>query len=246
METLLLLVILFSLLAVLSLPAFLKKAPRDPPVKSNDPLHYAKCCEAMAPDQTRFLDFLTPLAAPARDVLELGCGTGARIGALPHTLRATGLDTSPELLVLAERRYAPRVTFRAGDPQNPALFPTEHFDLVFCCGDALFYAANKELVFYSVRRWLEPGGLFVVNVELPRTPPAPAATNVTYTATWLSSTRRRDRVLCGGETYTTVHTLYPETEATILRVAKRAGFELVGEVTAVNHERYAVLRADAF
>jgi SAM-dependent methyltransferase len=112
----------------------------------------------------------------ARDVLELGCGTGALALALQplgdgggYAYRAT--DAAEAMLVVARRkaraagvpvRFA-RADFRALPPLDPA-------DAVLLLYDGLNYLldeADLARLFAGVARVLRPGGVFVVDQSTP-------------------------------------------------------------------------------
>ena len=61
-------------------------------------------------DQRRYYRFLVP---EGLSVLEVGCGTGDRLGAL-NPRRGVGLDFSPEMIRRAQERH-PELEFREKD-----------------------------------------------------------------------------------------------------------------------------------
>jgi SAM-dependent methyltransferase len=112
--------------------------------------------------------------APVQDVLDLGCGTGNH--ALPlarRGYRVTGVDRSPEMLAHADRKAARDAdalrdgapVFRCGDARNLDL--GQQFDAVLMMFAVLGYQlANEDVLaaLRTVRRHLQPGGLFVCDV----------------------------------------------------------------------------------
>src|SRR5690348_11958560 len=76
----------------------------------------------------------------ARDVLELGCGTGAVLAALPSELVKVGVDQSPAMLDVARRRGVD-AEFHEGDLTRLAL--DRRFDVVFCVFDTLNHVAER-------------------------------------------------------------------------------------------------------
>ena len=101
-----------------------------------------------------------------KDVLDLGCGTGEELVPLIHKgARVIGIDLSPELIDLAERRVAMQC---AGFPE-PQLFARsayetgladESLDMVFC--SALLHHLDLPTVLQEIRRILQSGGRFIV------------------------------------------------------------------------------------
>ncbi len=102
-------------------------------------------------------------------LLELGCGTGS-IGLAVCQLRETrytGLDRSPEMVAVAQRKSEAlglRCEWVVADYQQ--FVPEEPVDLVLLLYDGLNYAtepAQLKGLFGSVGRSLRPGGLFLVD-----------------------------------------------------------------------------------
>ena len=131
----------------------------------------ADSAERFDPDAVRAtVDFLAPLAGEGR-ALELGIGTG-RI-ALPLSergVRVHGIDLSPDML--AELRKKPRsevIDVTLGD------FATTRVEgsfqlayLVFNTIENLTTQDEQVACFCNAARHLEPGGCFVVEVEVPQ------------------------------------------------------------------------------
>src|SRR5262245_52007604 len=86
----------------------------------------------MAEDLRRTMARLIPEDA---SVLEVGCGTGELLAALPQRAR-TGVDMLPEVVEEARRRH-PGVTFSVAEA--PALDGLAAFDAVVC--DRLVHSA---------------------------------------------------------------------------------------------------------
>jgi ubiquinone/menaquinone biosynthesis C-methylase UbiE len=59
-------------------------------------------------------------------LLDLGCGNGIFSQELPPALRYTGVDLSPSLIKLAQKKY-PKRTFFVGDITKPLSLPKQHF-----------------------------------------------------------------------------------------------------------------------
>lgn len=96
-------------------------------------------------------------------VLDLGCGTGRlmnRLAAEFSTMKAIGLDLSPEMLAeaRARNRYRKRLIFVCGRAESLS-FADKQFDAVFCTMSLLHYR-DPQRVFRQVSRVLAPGGRF--------------------------------------------------------------------------------------
>ncbi len=96
-------------------------------------------------------------------VLDLGCGTGRlmdRLAAKFPTMKAIGLDLSPEMLreARARNRYRKRLIFVSGRAESLS-FADEQFDAVFCTMSFLHYP-DPQRVFHQVSRVLANGGRF--------------------------------------------------------------------------------------
>ena len=96
-------------------------------------------------------------------VLDLGCGTGklmSRLAAEFPTVRAIGLDLSPEMLreARARNQYRKRLIFVSGRAESLS-FADEQFDAVFCTMSFLHYP-DPQQVFHQISRVLADGGKF--------------------------------------------------------------------------------------
>ena len=99
-------------------------------------------------------------------VLDLCCGTGSLVKlACDDGYACVGVDVSPHQLAHA-RRNAPAARFVKQDVRKLAL--SSAFDVVTCMFDSLNYIRSlRELqgVFRRVRRHLNPGGLFIFDMN---------------------------------------------------------------------------------
>ena len=104
----------------------------------------------------------------AKNVLELGCGTGSILKCLQDAYEVSGLDISGKMLSVA-RKKVPRsklyrqdmVDFRIGD----------RFDVIFCVFDSINQVrrfSDWKKVFAAVRRHLSPGGCFIFDINTQR------------------------------------------------------------------------------
>jgi len=98
-------------------------------------------------------------------ILDLACGTGALIDALPWkaTAEIVGLDVSKNMLAVAEKRFKTyqNIKFIKGDFMNLD-FPPASFDLITNAYATRFIPAGREEEFVkSVANLLMPDGRFV-------------------------------------------------------------------------------------
>jgi SAM-dependent methyltransferase len=118
-----------------------------------DPRHPA-ARDYLARDLTETLIRMIPADA---SVLEVGCGTGNLLGALPHASR-TGVDMLPEVVSEARLRH-PGVTFQVAEA--PALAALPRFDAVIC--DRLCHSVLdvRELLVSLCDRLNDDGRIFL-------------------------------------------------------------------------------------
>jgi ubiquinone/menaquinone biosynthesis C-methylase UbiE len=111
--------------------------------------------------------FLGELAARLEDgarVLDLGCGNGEKTRLLAERFEVVGVDLSEEQLRLA-RQAVPRARFVEGDFTALEL-EDGSFDAV-----TAFYSivhvprADHPDLLARIRRWLKPGGLFLISMS---------------------------------------------------------------------------------
>jgi SAM-dependent methyltransferase len=98
-------------------------------------------------------------------VLELGCGTGAILAGLGSGLALTGLDFSPEMLEIAERR-CPHARLHLDDMTTFSL--REQFDVVLCVFDTLNHVSTFDgwkSLFERVSTHLVDGGIFIFDIN---------------------------------------------------------------------------------
>lgn len=103
--------------------------------------------------------------ASVASVLELGCGTGAVLQALPDAWRKTGVDSSPEMLAQA-RAKSLDATIIGADMTSLSL--GERFDLVICVFDTINHLVDPEQwrrAFIVARQHLRIGGLFAFDMN---------------------------------------------------------------------------------
>ncbi len=106
-------------------------------------------------------------------VLDLGCGTGALTVELARRgYDMTGLDISPDMLSRAYSRAASDgvggILFLEGDMCDFELYGT--MGAVVCCMDGVNHITDKDDLarcFALVYNYLDPGGLFIFDVNTP-------------------------------------------------------------------------------
>lgn len=99
-------------------------------------------------------------AAPGQRVLEVGCGAGNILAALPDT-RRSGLDLSPWLLEKARARLGPAVDLREGWAEALP-YADASFDRVYA-SEVLEHVADPAAVLREMRRVVTPDGRVVVS-----------------------------------------------------------------------------------
>lgn len=105
----------------------------------------------------------------ARRILEVGCGTGRWLAALPGAgRRVFGLDLSPGMLHQARKRSAPVYLACGRAGQLP--LPRGSLDLLYVV-NALHHFEQKRRFLREARRLLAPGGLVAIVAFDPRRHP---------------------------------------------------------------------------
>ena len=101
----------------------------------------------------------------AKTLLELACGTGAILKILGKSFEVVGLDVSPQMLSIA-RKKLPNVRFYRKDMLRFDL--ATKFDVIICVFDSINHVlkfADWTKIFRNAARHLEPGGLFLFDVN---------------------------------------------------------------------------------
>jgi SAM-dependent methyltransferase len=106
-------------------------------------------------------------SAGARDVLELGCGTGNDAARLAREgFRVVATDLSTEAVAAARQKYGDLVDVRVVDMVAGLPFPRASFDAVMAnVALHMFTDAVTRAVFADVQRVLREGGLFLFHVN---------------------------------------------------------------------------------
>ena len=100
------------------------------------------------------------VGGPGREVLDLGCRTGAVTTSFLAGNRVVGMDVDREALAIAEQRGIETVW---GDIEAPLPFEDASFDAVVA-GELLEHVREPADVVAEVRRLLRPGGTFAGSV----------------------------------------------------------------------------------
>jgi SAM-dependent methyltransferase len=99
---------------------------------------------------------------PVRDVLDVGCGTGAHMVFISNHYHVEGVDLDAGLLEVA-RAKLPMLTFHQGDMRDFDL--GERFDAAMCMFGAIAYLRTPEALnaaVSNIARHVRPGGVVVV------------------------------------------------------------------------------------
>jgi SAM-dependent methyltransferase len=104
----------------------------------------------------------------AKNVLELGCGTGSILECLQDAYEVSGLDVSGKMLSIAHRKVPGSRLFQ----QDMVDFRIDgRFDVIFCVFDSINHVrgfSDWKKVFAAVRRHLLPGGCFIFDINTQR------------------------------------------------------------------------------
>jgi len=104
----------------------------------------------------------------ARNVLELGCGTGSILKYLQDVYEVSGLDMSRKMLSIARKKVPRSKLFR----QDMVDFRINgRFDVIICIFDSINHVrrfSDWKRVFATVRRHLLPGGCFIFDINTQR------------------------------------------------------------------------------
>src|SRR3989441_1329708 len=100
--------------------------------------------------------------SPVNRLLDVACGTGNHIAFLKQHYRVEGLDSSPEMLTIARKKY-PDVAFHREDMTSFKL--NNRFDIITCLFSAIGHVKKKARMRKAVRNMashLQPGGLMIL------------------------------------------------------------------------------------
>lgn len=118
-----------------------------------------------------------------RRVLDAGCGSGPLYAALrDRGAIVTGIDSSAEMLHLAEQRLGAGAALHLADLRHPLPFPDGSFDDV-TASLVLHYLEDWAAPLAELRRVLVPGGRLIASVDHPFQSQAQASASADYFAT---------------------------------------------------------------
>jgi SAM-dependent methyltransferase len=104
----------------------------------------------------------------AKNVLELGCGTGSILKRLQDAYEVSGLDISGKMLSVARKKVPRSKLFR----QDMVDFRIDgRFDVILCVFDSINHVrrfSDWKKVFAAVHRHLLPGGCFIFDINTQR------------------------------------------------------------------------------
>jgi len=114
------------------------------------------------------MDLIRAAKPDAKNVLELGCGTGSILKHLQDAYEVSGLDLSGKMLSVARNKVPRSKLFR----QDMVEFRIDgRFDVIFCVFDSINHVrrfSDWKKVFAAVRRHLLPGGCFIFDINTQR------------------------------------------------------------------------------
>jgi SAM-dependent methyltransferase len=187
------------------------------------------------PEIDRLLFVARQAGVEPHSALELGCGTGRLLRLLRELLPDTcGIELSPEMAELGRAQNAGEIL--VGDMGHFTL--GRRFDLIFTSANTVRHVLSDEAIarmWGCVRDHLEPGGVFIADLELGF---AAEAAKVGKPATWMISR---------GGTTLRVSWLVTEPPSPITRCcAIEYTFEARGgELSGTWHERFQLRTYDA-
>jgi SAM-dependent methyltransferase len=116
----------------------------------------------------QIMELIRAAKPDAKNVLELGCGTGSILKCLQDAYEVSGLDVSRKMLSVARKKLHRSKLFR----QDMVDFRIDgRFDVIFCVFDSINHVrrfSDWKKVFAAVRRHLLPGGCFIFDINTQR------------------------------------------------------------------------------
>lgn len=95
-------------------------------------------------------------------MLDIGCGTGNLLAALPENIEYTGIDLNQDYIIAAQKRFGSRGTFINDSFQNLVTSPTFQFDIITVTG-VLHHLDDKDALqlFDYAKLSLHEGGRMI-------------------------------------------------------------------------------------
>ncbi|MCR4884558.1 MAG: class I SAM-dependent methyltransferase [Clostridiales bacterium] len=102
-------------------------------------------------------------AVPYGSLLDVGCRTGFLLELLSaqKAARYCGLDLSPEMIKMAEKKRIPGAEFMVGSAESLP-FANEGFDVI-TCSQSFHHYPHPEKAMSEAWRALKPGGLYILS-----------------------------------------------------------------------------------
>jgi ubiquinone/menaquinone biosynthesis C-methylase UbiE len=96
-------------------------------------------------------------------VLEVGCGSGNVLEALPHGIKPIGIDLSSTLVTESRVRLAGRGGMIAQANAEQLPFPTSYFSRIICT-EVLEHVQRPEVVLGEIARVAQPDAIIVISI----------------------------------------------------------------------------------
>jgi trans-aconitate methyltransferase len=211
-----------------------------PKLRKCEPFHTAQIGQAYDKRYTTVYDVLTydnnrvqyeiskitELTTPHSVVLDIGCGRGHHVGALPN---AVGLDSSKDMIAVARTRY-PEKHFVEGDAHDRWVFMNATVTHVLVLYYTIYCFPNKHKVFQNIMYWLQPGGTCLLHVahQMEYATTSVKRSNLQYVQRQ-QDTELYESFVIGNTKQKYKHLVYFESYQTIVDLAKQVGFIVVAE-----------------
>lgn len=197
-------------------------------------------------------------------VLDIGSGTGNHIDMLTKSnINVIGVDQSQFMIDNALKKY-PKINVIKGDTLNSMLFENSKFTHINCLYFTIYYIRNKDIFFKNCFNWLKHGGYLslhlvnrnkfnpIINSADPLTLVSPQKyskkrittssvkfNDFQYNAKFelnnnIGEFKEKIKDDKTGNIRNNNHTLFMDTQRDILKLAKKNGFILQGNIDMVN------------
>ena len=207
--------------------------------------------------------------------LDVGCGNGHHVNILKkNNLKALGLDISKQMVERAKKNY-PESNFMVGNVEKTDLFDKNYFTHITCLYFTIYYIKDKNLFFKNCYSWLSKDGYLAIHLvnrekfDPILTPANPIVgidiqkhakkriteSNITFDNFKYNANFEinNDKAIftenfkdSQNHTRQNIHNLYMEKQQTILEIAQRNGFKLIGHINLqeveYNHQYIYILK----
>ena len=131
--------------------------------------HFGEFYDAVMGDRRaaaeQVMELIRETKPDAKNVLELGCGTGSILKRLQDAYEVSGLDISRKMLSIARKKVPRSKLYR----QDMVDFRIDgRFDVIICVFDSINHVkrfSDWKKVFAAARRHLSPGGCFIFDIN---------------------------------------------------------------------------------